>query len=353
MKHPRVLFLLKYRNDSAGQAGIKSSGLLNSARFIHELLEQYGFDTTIREVWDGNDIDAAVSKVRPKIVILEALWVTPAKIEELRTHHPDIIWVVRIHSEIPFISNEGVALDWIAQYVQINNTYVALNSKDTHDDFHRYVTARFGHGITKKLLYLPNYYPVENRKVPFRLDEKDTIDVGCFGAIRPMKNQLIQAHAAIEFARKHGLKLRFHVNATRQDDDSMLPVLKNLRALFDGMPVQYKLVEHEWLTREDFLETVQTMDIGLQVSFSETFNIVTADFVSESVPVVVSDEIDWVPRLFRAKATNLDSIVAAMERAITFERWFDWTDWPRHALEKLVERNAHVWITTLPKIVFY
>jgi hypothetical protein len=38
------------------------------------------------------------------------------------------------------------------------------------------------------------------------------------------------------------------------------------------------------------------MDIGLQVSFSETFNIVAADFVYHGTPCIGSLSIDWLPR---------------------------------------------------------
>ena len=45
------------------------------------------------------------------------------------------------------------------------------------------------------------------------------------------------------------------------------------------------------MDHESFIELVKSMDMCLQVSFTETFNIVTADAVANSVPVVVSSEM--------------------------------------------------------------
>jgi hypothetical protein len=48
------------------------------------------------------------------------------------------------------------------------------------------------------------------------------------------------------------------------------------------------------MEHHDFLRLISKMDIGLQVSLSESFNIVTADCIVKRVPVIVSEEISWV-----------------------------------------------------------
>jgi hypothetical protein len=60
------------------------------------------------------------------------------------------------------------------------------------------------------------------------------------------------------------------------------------------------------------------MDISMQVSFSETFNIVAADTTSQGVPLVASDEIPWAARIFTGKATKANSIF----RALVLTYWF-------------------------------
>lgn len=91
-------------------------------------------------------------------------------------------------------------------------------------------------------------------------------------------------------------------------------VLKNIRALFENN--KHELIEHGWKERSDFLHTVSHMDIGLQVSLSESFNIISADFVHENVPIVVGTTIDWMPDSQKVNPENLEDIVAAMEDSL-------------------------------------
>ena len=110
---PKILFILKKRNESWGCYGNGSaqggypSGLLNSATFVKDMLNDLGFVAELVEVVDNDCIDREVTKARPDIVIIEALWVVPPKFSVLAKLHPKVKWVIRNHSEIPFLSMEG------------------------------------------------------------------------------------------------------------------------------------------------------------------------------------------------------------------------------------------------------
>ena len=145
------------------------------------------------------------------------------------------------------------------------------------------------------------------------------IDIGCFGAVRPMKNQLLQAMAAIAFANKHNLTMRFHINGTRIEQKGG-SVLKNIRALFSDSP--YTLVEHQWMPHEEFIKLIKYMDIGMQLSLSESFNIVTADFVSQKVPMIVSPDISWMPFITKVGPFNVDKIINRMELVLNYKDVF-------------------------------
>ena len=301
----KILFVIKERvHDS--QYGI-TSGLYNSANFVVDFLQKNGVETKLISVLDGNSIDKEVTRFNPDIVVLEALWVTPAKLQELINikRHSKRRWVIRIHSKAPFLANEGVATAWIRDYTRINSSriFLAPNTSELTNQ----LKAVFPKG---RFITLPNLYQLTNIK--FNKKEKSNIiDVGCFGAIRPMKNQYQQAIAAIDLATKRGLKLRFHINGTRVEQNG-LNVLKNIRLLFKD---KHELIEHGWMTHSDFLKVISQMDIGTQVSFSESFNIVSADFVQSGVPIVVSDDIEWMPRLLRVSPTESEKISHKMEFA--------------------------------------
>ena len=303
----KVLFILKKRQSShTGYASV-SSGLLNSARFVSDMLNKNGIESSLVEVQDNNCIDREVSKYRPTHVVIEALWVVPSKFEVLTKLHPNVQWIIRLHSDISFLANEGIAIEWIYEYLKYDNVKISANDWETNFNFELLTN--------KEFVYLPNYYPVGffniNHPKPFF---RKVLNVGCFGAVRPLKNQLIQAVAAIDFADTYKKKLRFHINTQRIEGRGE-PVLKNLRELFENNP-RHELVEHGWLSHNEFIDLVQRMDIGLQVSFSETFNIVSADFVNNNIPVVTSNEVDWVNPVFYANPSKVESIVSRMKRAL-------------------------------------
>jgi hypothetical protein len=302
----KILFLLKKNLIYGSQHSvIAKSGLLNSARITaHQLHKHLKVHTEIEICVDGNEIDKFLHKHRPQICIIEALWVTPDKLRELIRLHKRIIFVVLIHSEVPFLANEGNAISWIREYNDIERVYPAFNSEKTAEQFGEL-------GIYD--LYLPNVYHDVDKKDRHKQDNCGVVHVGAFGAIRPFKNQLIQAMAAIVFAEKNKLVLHFHMNTTRLEQAGE-PVLKNIKALFEGTP--HKLIEHGWMERDNFLHVVSHMDVGLQVSFSESFNIISADFVHENVPIVVSKTIDWMPESQMVGTEDMDAIVQLMERSI-------------------------------------
>jgi hypothetical protein len=275
------------------------------------MLTLMGIPATWVEVEDANAIDRVVAQYKPTHVILEAFWVPPYKIAQLKPLHPYVTWAVRDHSETPFIANEGMVMEWVQSYLA-QGVEVMCNAPRALADMQIIGQAYGSPGL---ISYAPNYYPTHAPKtfktgVPHPPRGDDTIRVGCFGAIRPLKNQLIQAVAAIAYADRLGKKLEFHINSARVEQNGN-PILKNLQALFANTP-RAALVEAPWSDHDQFLTLVEQMDIMLQVSLSETFNIVTADAVMCNVPVVVSPEVSWLQPYAVADANSSASIVSKM-----------------------------------------
>ena len=299
----KVLFVCKARNTSYGC----SFGLHNSSRLVAAALNRLGVRADAVQVADNNGIDGEVSRRAPTDVVLEALWVVPPKLRLLVGRHPAVRWYVRMHSKTPFLASEGIAAGWLKEYSELpRNFSLAANSLCLVEDIEK--------AFLVPCAYQPNIYeegedPRRERRRERRAD--GLIHIGCFGAIRPLKNHLAQAFAAIEFAEGLGRKLRFHINGDRVEGRGE-QALKNLRSLF---PIRgHQLVEHPWLPHAEFLDLVATMDLGMQVSLTETFNIVAADFVVRGVPIVVSSDITWMPKMTQADPCNPASIRGAMKR---------------------------------------
>lgn len=303
----KLLFLLKKRQvyGEYSYSGL-SSGLQNSVKFTIEMLTKLGIEAKMVELDDNNQIDREVALYRPTHVIIEAYWVVPEKFDVLKPLHPGVHWIVRNHSETPFLANEGPAFGWTCGYLQ-RGVEVMCNSPRARQDMR---TIAKGLGVSDHLCtYGPNWYPITD-PAPGQSTHYQLAQIACFGAIRPLKNHMVQAIAALHFANINDVRIAFNINSSRPEGGGD-PILRNLRSLFAAMP-QHQLIEHPWLDHDAFLELMADMQISLQVSFSETFNIVSADAVACEVPIVVSREVPFAGRYAIANPERSESIAHVM-----------------------------------------
>lgn len=148
----RLLFIIK-KKQSYGSTS-QPSGLANNTIFTTDYLSHHRHDVVAKTVYvdDNNDIDREVTAFKPQFVFIEALWVVPDKFHILQELHPTVKWVVRIHSKIPFLSIEGMAIDWMNQMTNKElypNVIISANNKLTSQELRS-----LGYPNT----YLPNMY---------------------------------------------------------------------------------------------------------------------------------------------------------------------------------------------------
>lgn len=344
MAFKRVLFIIR-KSEKRNPYSHGSFGLSNSATFVANKLNELGHECKLVTVRDNNDIDREVYNFQPDLVIIEALWVVPPKFAELLSLHPRPQWMIRIHSKAPFLAMEGVAMDWLQGYHAINQVYgnlsISCNNKQFNDELNQIKDY--------ESIYLPNIYcpSFDNFHHVKKHDHLAPIDIGCFGAIRPFKNQLLQGMAAILFGKSMNRLVNFHINGTRPEQAGE-NVLRNLRGLFAGTP--HRLIEHDWYSHDEFVQKMlPQIDIGMQVSFSESFNIVTADFVHAGVPIVVSQDVDWMPRFTRSNPNSVEDIVKKMNH-IWATRTVIANSANRHALAEYNRKATEEWETYLKNL---
>jgi hypothetical protein len=99
-----------------------------------------------------------------------------------------------------------------------------------------------------------------------------------------------------------------------------------------------------WQPWSVFRRTVGAVDLTLQPSFTETFNIVTADSVAEGVPAVVSHAVEWAPPSWKANPDAIDDIArigsSLLSNPASAEEGL-------RALERYVETSLGLWKTYL------
>lgn len=342
----KILFILKRREDYHAilhsHVGL-STGLYNSASFMNEMLQSQGIESKLEVAIDNNCIDRLVTKHRPTHVIIEALWVVPTKFNILQRLHPSVTWIIRLHSEMPFMAGEGMAMDWIGDYSDFNNIIIGVNAPRMLREIRLYLQLRNNwtdEETNRRVIYMPNYYPQEYQ-VKTLNKNKDYVDIACFGAIRPLKNHLVQAVAALDFAKSINKKLRFHVNAGRIEMQGQ-PAINNLKGLFEQLAdTGHELINHQWRPRQQFLELCSEMDIGMQCNFSETFNIVSADLISQGIPIVSCTEIPWAVHTWCADPTDSEDIANKLNSAY---KW-SWVNIKSNqfSLTQYTNKTAKIW----------
>lgn len=342
---PKVLFILKRRSDYStdlqnfGYPSV-ATGMYNSAAFVCEMLQKSGIKSKLVTVIDNNDIDREVHAFKPTHAIIEGFWVVPEKFDVLVPLHPKVKWVIRCHSELPFLAQEGNAMNWLFGYTQRGVT-VSPNSPRALEDLRGILRPLIGSEADYLTPLLPNYYPTEDFKTRPLVDS-DVINVSCFGALRPLKNQLIQAMAAIVYAEKHGKKLNFHVNSGRVEQNGASGI-KNIHGLFANHP-KHTLIEHGWTSHEEFVKTLEGIDLSLQTSFTETFNIVSADALSVGTPTVVSSEVPYTYPVY-ASPNDLRDIVKKMEKVWRCRKPF--LKGSKKRLQKYNRTSREMWLSFL------
>jgi hypothetical protein len=286
---------------------------MNSCWFVGEALEKYGVEYHVITVIDNNDIDRVLTAYKPDWCFIEALWVVPEKFEVLMRLHPKVKFNVRLHSNLPFLIQDGVSFEWLNKYDEIakdnHNFSVSVNSTK--------LIRELNSALNYDLGYTPNCYPMNGSLWPNMTPVGNVLSIGCLGAIRLLKNHGEQAVAAIEVANQLDRVLHFHIN-TSIFETQYKGILNNLRNIFQQTK-KHTLYENEWVSHSDFISLVKRMDIGMQVSMSETFNIVSADFVSNGIPVVGSKEISFLAPQYQAEPTNFADIVNKLKFAINYK----------------------------------
>jgi hypothetical protein len=292
--------------DDYGDCGYnhRHRGLGINALMTVRVLRKNGIHSDLCPVWTIDDVKKALQKFQPTHAVIQAMWISAADQADLCSTYPDVHFIIRCHSQIGFLQVEPGSIknlrDLIFLQEGVLNLAVSANTLRLQAFLHKVYKS--------KILYLPNLYDIErvNKKRDESHDHR-VLRIGSFGAHRLLKNHTTAAAAALMMAERRGSDLEFYVNSGRKENSQSDTIVTALTNMFSRVPWA-KLIETPWAEWPQFRQTVAHMDLCMQVSFTETFNIVTADAVCEGVPSVVSDAIEWTPHYWHANVDNADDI---------------------------------------------
>lgn len=302
--HERAHVVLFYRNFQAHQPNYCHVGLGVNALHTVKVLRREKIRCDVFGVWTPEHIREKLKSLPSAThAIIEAPWISAAETAKLLFEFPHVHFVVRAHSQIGFLQVEPGAIkilrDLLDMQEGVLNLTVSANSKKLCTFLEK--------TYTSSCLYLPNLYFLERAHRHCDIDHgtRQKLRIGSFGALRLMKNHTTAAAAALMIAERRRCDLEFWVSVNREEHGK--GVLQSLRNMFSGLPWA-KLVEHPWQEWAKFRKTVGHMDLCMQISFSETFNIVSSDAAAEQVPVVTSSAIEWVPSHWHADADSVEDV---------------------------------------------
>jgi hypothetical protein len=302
--------ILAYKNFAANR-NISHIGLGVAAINTAKVLRESGIKTEVWPIVSSADLRKRLEKTPHEHVIVSAPWIPAAEIQSLSTDFPEVHFGINCHSNVGFLQADRNGVKLMREMMELelgtHNVHLAGNSRR----FCEWIKA----GFSAPCAYLPNLYYLSSKEVwPRHPFAGGTLRIGIFGATRPLKNLMSAAGAALQISRDLRVPLDLWMSAGRTEGGGD-GVLSAVREMLTGLP-HVNLTLCGWQSWPKFRATVAHMHLLLQPSYTESFNMVTADGVAEGVPSVVSEAIDWAPREWKADVDDVVAIARAGRRLL-------------------------------------
>jgi hypothetical protein len=305
--------ILIYKNFACNPL-VSHIGLGVAARNTAAVLRQHGFWAEVWAVDNPNTLQKLIKDAQTQAqqngeypishIVISALWVPSAIISALAMAFTDITFTVLSHSNVGFLQVEPNAIKLLREEFVLSHGLLNFRIAGACKRYTDWVPKAYG----VNAYWLPNLYDLSTtptRPAPATWRPGSILRIGCFGAIRPLKNTLSAAGAAVEVATRLNVDTEFWVSSGRVDGP--VTVVNAVRQLLANIP-KLTLKELPWCSWPEFRRVVASMNILMQPSYTESFNIVTADGVVEGIPSVVSAAIDWVPPHWQAEPDDVNDI---------------------------------------------
>jgi hypothetical protein len=292
---------LAYKNLKAANPVLSHSGLGVTAHHDELSLRASGIPAEAWAVMEGYHLWALLAR-RPDIthVVTFAPYLDTPFTERLVRHFPQVAFTVTCHSNVGFLQADRNAMKLVREGLALQQRVPNFSVGGNSAKFCDWVEEAYGSSCA----FLPNLYYLDQVHAPVRpLYRGGTLRLGIFGATRVQKNIMSAAAAALVIARQAAAEnAEIWVSSDRVEGGQ--GVLASVKEMLWRLP-RVRLVEAGWYGWREFRQLVGRMHLMLQPSYTESFNMVTADGVAEGVASVVSSAIDWVPKYWQACADTV------------------------------------------------
>jgi len=334
----------------ASWTGLSHIGLNVAALTNARVLRRHGIKTSVLPVKHNIDLVDEIKDYEREHqhsfthVIISAPWLSEMDMESLIEGFPRIQFVIESHSNVGFLQADPLGMRHLLDALELAKTHDNIRVGGNSLRFVRWMEKVY----KTKIVYLPNLYPLSG-VVEKTWDGVSTVKIGIFGAIRPLKNFMTAAAGAAAIQAILDVPVEIHMSFGGEGDGG--DVGRAIVAMCSGIQ-GITLVKHPWRPWEEFVEIVGKMDLLLQPSYTESFNMVTADGIYCGVPSVVSSAITWVPEDWKADSDDamdiarvgvnlLSQSCAALEGFRCIERQND--EGVKHWLQYLQRKHLTIW----------
>lgn len=296
-----MILAISYKNFAASKA-ISHIGLGVAALNIAKVLRATGVEAHVWPVNSADDIEGALATL-PTVthLVISAPWVPTSDLQRLTLAHPNLQIALNIHSNVAFLGADLRGVTLIREALALSrgtwNFKVAANS----DKGKRWLEQVY----RVPCLLLPNLYDLSDMAPRYSRPlwmPGEVLRVGIYGAVRPLKNAVTGAGAVLELAAVLKAQVELHLSAGRSEGGGA-GIRQVIGELYRDLPWA-KVIDDPWTTWPNFRQQVSHMHLLIQVSHTESFNMVTADGVAEGVPSVVSTAIPWAPAHWKAEVDD-------------------------------------------------
>jgi hypothetical protein len=313
-KNCRVIIC--YKNFSK-ECDVSHIGLGVTAQYTAKTLVNHGVRAEAKAIFGSDDLTKILEHEEHRgqpitHVVICAQWIPIPNIARLCLRFPITKFALNCHSNVGFLQAEPPAINILRQAIDLETGTTNFFASVNNQRLQYALEGMYGRPIQ----FLPNLYWLHGKEQIHRpVWSGGVLRVGAFGSHRIYKNFSNAVAAAVALSHQLHVPLELWINAGRHDGHGDV-VFRTAKAWTHNLP-NVQLKELPWATWPEFKRWVGSMNLLLQPSYTETFNNVTADGVTEGVPSVVSDTIDWAPKSWFASTDDTMEIAGIARRLLT------------------------------------
>lgn len=244
------------------------------------LLSEAGITAACLVNPNDEDLPRLLTRLKSKLVLNRGFLISPEAIDRMALKLPHTKFLAMNHSSYPFLISSPWAWKRHTQFMAMaerrNNCFVGTPDERNH-------LAAIRPDLAEKLVWIPNGSDVPDWKA--RSIGSPPI-ISLIGAGRQLKNLPNQLAGFALAQRQREMRLFLSIRGNEWDE-MLAEACGYLHITADVRP---------WVDWREYQERIRGVDVGLQVSFTESFNYVGLEHMLLGVPVVGSSALRFLPR---------------------------------------------------------